>query len=120
MPATKVPLTACRYINQSILSPCHRYIYKDIIIKVFRALAVPEGTGALEPLDAPVPILTECELLDKSGHYIVEACVRCESGSSNKLLDEAVKDLVNFTKQLDGAINFRVPNRLALDTRRKD
>ncbi|KAK4575197.1 hypothetical protein LTR86_001049 [Recurvomyces mirabilis] len=60
------------YSNQFLASPGHRFTHNNLIIRISRILTVPDGTGALEPLDAPVPEVGECRVLDPSGAYLFE------------------------------------------------
>lgn len=108
-----------RYINQYI-APGHRFIHNQaIIIRVTRIQSVPEGTGALEPLDAPVPNPADCMPVDPSGTFLFEACIRVEDGSNSTLTSKAMDELMAFKKLLDGAVDLKVPERLSLDTRVK-
>ncbi|KAK3071340.1 hypothetical protein LTR53_008808 [Teratosphaeriaceae sp. CCFEE 6253] len=108
-----------KYINQYLATPGHRYVHNNVVIRIGRILSVPEGTGALEALDAPIPTLTDCKPLDPSGTYYLEACVRVEDGTNSKLVEQATAELMAFKKQVEGAIDLRVPERLSLDTRVK-
>ncbi|KAK1817614.1 hypothetical protein LTR12_008027 [Friedmanniomyces endolithicus] len=108
-----------KYINQYLATPGHRFVHNNIIVRMGRILSVPDGTGALEPLDAPIPTLSDCEPIDPSGTYYFEACVRVEDGGNSKLVERATAELMAFKKQVEGAIDLRVPERLALDTRVK-
>jgi mediator of RNA polymerase II transcription subunit 18 len=83
-------------------------------------LSVPEGTGALEPLDAPIPTLSECKPVDPSGAYLIEACVRVLDSTNTRIVEQAMQELLAFKKQLEGtSVDLRAPERLALDTRLK-
>lgn len=116
--ATLRVLTGNRYINQ-YLTLTQRFVHNNVVIRVFRILSVPEGTGALEPLDAPTPLMADCRPVDPSGTYLFEALVRIEDGTNSKLVEQATNELLALKKQLDGAIDLKVPDRLALDTRVK-
>jgi len=85
-----------------------------------RVWLVPEGTGELEALDAPDPILSDCRPLDPSGTHLVEAVIRMEDGSNSKLMEQAMQEMMAFKKQMEGSVGLRVPDRLSLDTRVKN
>ncbi|TKA82995.1 hypothetical protein B0A55_04660 [Friedmanniomyces simplex] len=108
-----------KYINQCVASPGYRFVHNNVVIRISRILSVPEGTGALEALDAPVPTLSDCKPVDPSGTYYFEACVRVEDGGNSKIVEHATTELMAFKKQVEGAIDLPVPERLALDTRVK-
>ncbi|KAK0260903.1 hypothetical protein B0A54_01286 [Friedmanniomyces endolithicus] len=108
-----------KYINQYLASPGHRFVHYNIVVRISRILSVPEGTGALEPLDAPTPVLSDCKPIDPSGTYHFEACVRVEDGGNSKIVEQATAELMAFKKQVEGAVDLRVPERLAFDTRVK-
>ncbi|KAK4549779.1 hypothetical protein LTR36_005080 [Oleoguttula mirabilis] len=107
-----------KYTNQFI-TPMERFVHNNVVIRVSRVLSVPEGTGALEPLDAPTPVLADCRPVDPSGSYLFEACVRVEDGTNSKLTEQAMSELQALKNQLEGAVDLRVPDRLSLDTRVK-
>ncbi|KAK5127354.1 hypothetical protein LTR85_006693 [Meristemomyces frigidus] len=107
-----------RYINQFITST-QRFVHNNVIVRVSRILSVPEGTGALEPLDAPPLVLADCRPVDPSGSYLFEAYVRVEDGTNSKLTEQAMSELMALKSQLEGAVDLRVPDRLSLDTRVK-
>lgn len=67
-------------------------------------------------VDSTPPSKQGLEPLDKSGTWIVEACVRTEDGPSPTLRDKATDELLKLAKELEGAIDLRPVNRLALDT----
>lgn len=107
-----------RYVNQFI-APTDRFVNNNVVVRIFNVLSVPEGTGALEPLDAPTPTLEDCWPVDPSGTYLFEASIRVEDGNNSKLTGQATHELLAFKEQLEGAVDLRVPDRLALDTRVK-
>ena len=64
-------------------------------------------------------MLSDCQPLDPSGTWLVEAVVRVEDGSNSKLMEQAMQELMSFKKQMEGSVEMRVPDRLAMDTRVK-
>lgn len=109
-----------KYITQSILLG-HRFVHNNLVIRIARILTVPEGTGALEPLDAPLPNLDECRLLDMSGAYLCEVSVRVADPNNSMVTDAAKKELMEFKAIMDGAVDLKVPgNRLSMDPRAKN
>nr|POF14207.1 mediator of rna polymerase ii transcription subunit 18 [Quercus suber] len=107
-----------KYRNQFILRG-HRFIHQNIIIRVYRICWVAEGHGALEPLDAPLPLLSECRAVDPSGSYMIDAFIRFEDATNSKLAEQAIKEIIAFKSSLDGALDLHAPKRLALDSRVK-
>ena len=67
-------------------------------------------------MEASAPQKEDLEPVDASGAYVVEAYVAADDGTSTELREKGVAELLKFAKDVDGAIDFRVPNRLALDT----
>ncbi|KAK3686343.1 hypothetical protein LTR37_019933 [Vermiconidia calcicola] len=86
----------------------HRFISGNVIIRIFRIY-----------IKTPVEFEIPLRLLDPSGTYIVEALIRTEDGSSSALRDKAMEELLAFAETVKGAIDLRVPDRLALDPRVK-
>lgn len=107
-----------RYRNQYILRG-HQFIHNDVIIRVYRLCWAAEGHGALEPLDAPLPLLSECRAVDPSGAYMIDATIRFADATNNKLAEQAIKQIMAFKGSMDGAVDLHAPNRLALDPRVK-
>ena len=94
-------------------------MHGNVIICITRLYTPLETSFSEEedPLDhAPSPRKT-LELLDPSGTYLVEACVRMKENSSSTLRDKCIEELLAFDEIVKGAIDFQVPDRLALDTR---
>jgi mediator of RNA polymerase II transcription subunit 18 len=50
----------------------------------------------------------------------VEVSVRVEDRKNTKIAELAVAELMGFRRSVEGVIDLRVPDRLALDTRVKD
>lgn len=87
-----------------------------MVIRLSRHYPVGNHTLTQDPLDSKPPSKQELEPLDKSGTRIVEAYVRTEDGPSPTLREKATDELLRFARQLEGAIDLRPVNRLALDT----
>lgn len=113
-----VLISSYSYVNQ-YMAIGHRFVHSNVIARITKIWTVPEGTGALEPLDAPNPLMDECKPLDQSGTYLIEAIVRVEDGSDSTLIERASRELLSFKKQLEGCLDLRTPDRLSLDTRVK-
>ncbi|KAK5138277.1 hypothetical protein LTR08_003338 [Meristemomyces frigidus] len=107
-----------KYTTQYI-ALTQRFVHSNVVIRISRILSVPEGTGALEPLDAPTLVLADCRPVDPSGCYLFESVVRVEDGNNSELTKQAISELMALKTQLEGAVDLRVPDRLALDTRVK-
>lgn len=66
-----------------------------------------------------MPEMSEFRLMDRSGAFLLEAGIRVMDGADSKLCEQATQELGTFRKTVEGAIDLRVPDRLALDTRVK-
>ncbi|KAI7286182.1 hypothetical protein KC345_g1326 [Hortaea werneckii] len=108
-----------RYVTQYI-APTTRFVHHNTIINISRPYSLPEGHGALEPLDAPILPLSDCKPVDPSGAYVFIASIRIEDGKNSKLTEQAMAELLGFKKQMEGAVDLRVPERLSLDSRVKN
>lgn len=95
-----------------------RFVLHNIIIYMTRlhTAVLPPSEGQ-DPLDAAPPKLENANLLDPSGAWLMEICVRAEDGGNSGLREKAVKELEGFRRELEGAVDLRVPDRLALDPR---
>ena len=93
-----------------------QFVHGNVVLRITRIFSI-----AQLPLEVPVnpPAAEDLDLLDRSGTYLVEAFVRTEDGSSSTIRDKATKELLDFAETVKGAIDFRVPDRLALDPRVK-
>ena len=94
-----------------------RFVHQNIVIYLNRLYTASPPPPGIPPLDSPPPTLENGNLLDPSGAWLVEVCVRVEDGGNAGLRDKAVKQLEGFQKELEGAVDLRVPDRLAMDPR---
>jgi mediator of RNA polymerase II transcription subunit 18 len=99
----------------------HRFVSGNVVIRIFRVLLpASQQIPADEILDGPPLPVSALEVLDPSGTYVVEVSVRMEDRKNTKIAQQAVAELVGFKQSVEGVIDLRVPDRLALDTRVKD
>lgn len=105
----------------SYISSGTRFVHHNIVIYISRLYAKPSLTGTpdTDPLDVPPPTLDNANLLDPSGAWLVEVCVRVDDGGNSGLREWAVKELEGFRRELEAAVDLRVPDRLAMDPRVK-
>jgi mediator of RNA polymerase II transcription subunit 18 len=94
-----------------------RFVHGNVVVCI--TTAYPGSTALDDALGHSPPSINNLPALDRSGSYIIEAAVRVKEGSSTALRDQATKELLAFAETLRGAIDFRVPDRLALDPRLK-
>lgn len=107
---------AYKHISQ-YLSAGTRFVHHNIIIHLTRLHTTATPTDA-NPMDSPPPQgLENRSLLDPSGAWLLEVCVRVDDGGNAALRDKAVKGLEGFRREVEGAVDLRVPDRLALDPR---
>jgi mediator of RNA polymerase II transcription subunit 18 len=98
----------------------HRFVSGNVVIRIFRVLLTTQQLPANKILEgSPLPV-SELNVLDPSGTYVVEVSVRMEDRKNTKIAEQAVAELRVFKQSVEGAIDLRVPDRLALDTRVKD
>ena len=95
-----------------------RFVHGNIIFKLTRVFVASEHDER-DPIDRPPPDMSNMRVLDASGTWFLELCVRTENGSSPVVHEMASKELEAISKELDGSIDLRVPDRLALDTKVK-
>lgn len=98
----------------------HRFVQGNVVIRIFRVLLTTQQFPADKILEGPPLSVSELEVLDPSGTYMVEVSVRMEDRKNTKIAQQAVVELMSFKREVEGAIDLRVPDRLALDTRVKD
>jgi len=107
--------TRYKFVSQYITSGV-RFVNHNTIIRLTRLFASSVPAGA-DILGVPSPAVENANLLDPSGTYTLEVCVRVEDGGISGLRDRAVKELESFKKELDGAVDLKVPDRLSMDPR---
>ncbi|GAM87229.1 hypothetical protein ANO11243_052510 [Dothideomycetidae sp. 11243] len=98
----------------------HVMVHNDVVLRLRRVLCfkpTPDGTAGLDQ-DA-LPPLDDFVLLDSSGAWMLEAMVRIEDRGKPALVRAASEQLLGLRAELRGAIELRVPERLAMDTRIK-
>lgn len=114
--------SAIKYAGTHVISG-DRFVHNNVIVCVYRAYMAPavpaSEDSALDPLSSAPPDSETLRPVDISGAYVVEACVRVEDNGDSKLLEKAREELLGFKRMMEGAIDLRVPDRLALDTRMK-
>ncbi|KAF2150565.1 hypothetical protein K461DRAFT_269997 [Myriangium duriaei CBS 260.36] len=95
----------------------HVLVHNDVILRLRRVLCFKPATGAAGLDRAEMPPLSELVLLDASGAWMLEATVRVEDRSKTALVRAASDQLQALRTELRGAIELRVPERLAMITR---
>ena len=99
----------------------HRFVSSNVVIRIFRVLLpAQQQLPADKILEGPPLPVSELSILDPSGTYVVEVSVRMEDRKNTKIAEQAVAELRVFKQSVEGVIDLRVPDRLALDTRVKD
>jgi mediator of RNA polymerase II transcription subunit 18 len=98
----------------------HRFVSGNVVIRIFRILLTTQQLPADKILEGPPLPVSELNVLDPSGTYVVEVSVRMEDRKNTKIAEQAVAELRVFKQSVEGVIDLRVPDRLALDTRVKD
>lgn len=98
----------------------HRFVSGNVVIRIFRILVTQQGAPADKVLEGPPLPLTELTALDPSGTYMVEVSLRIEDRKNTKIAEQAIAEFAGFRKSVEGVIDLRVPDRLAMDTRVRD
>lgn len=98
----------------------HRFVSGNVVVRIFRLLWTQQSLATDKVLEGPPLPLTELQVLDPSGTYMVEVSMRMEDRKNTKIAQEAIAELERFRASVEGVIDLRVPDRLALDTRIKD
>lgn len=98
----------------------HRFVSGNVVVRIFRVLVTTRQIPAEAILEGPPLSVQELEVLDASGTFMVEVSVRVEDRKNTKIAEQAVGELMGFKRSVEGVIDLRVPDRLALDTRVKD
>jgi mediator of RNA polymerase II transcription subunit 18 len=97
----------------------HRFVTGNVIVRIFRVLLTQQQLPTDRVLEGPPLPLSELQLLDPSNTYMVEVSVRMEDRKNTKIAEQAIAELLQFQNAVEGVIDLRVPQRLALDTRVK-
>ena len=98
----------------------HRFVSNNIVVRIFRILLATELAPADKLLEGPPLTLQDLEVLDRSGTYMVEVSVRVEDRKNTKIAEQAHAELKAFQHNVEGCIDLRMPDRLALDTKVKE
>ena len=93
----------------------HTFIHHDTNQRLRRVLCFPPSADP--GLEGPLPALDTLVLLDASGGWTLEASVRIDDRGKPALVRSAREQLLALQRDLKGAIELRVPERLSLDTR---
>lgn len=85
-------------------------VNNNVILRIFRIFAHPEAPSATPKLlEGPPPSFSDLQILDPSGTYMVEACIRVEDRRNAKLAQQATQELQEFKRNLEGCIDLRPP-----------
>ena len=98
----------------------HRFVVGNVVVRIFRVLYPPQQLPTDRVLEGPPLHLSDLQLFDPSNTYMVEVSVRMEDRKNTKIAAQAYAELMQFQNAVDGVIDLRVPQRLALDTRVKN
>lgn len=102
----------------------HRFVSGNVIIRIFRVLIPTQTTTQAHAsdaiLDGPPLAVYALQVLDGSGTFMVEVSLRVEDRKNTKIAEAAVAEMAAFRRSVEGVLDLRVPDRLALDTRVKD
>lgn len=110
---------AYRFVGQHYILG-HRFVKGNVIVRIFRVLMTEQQLPADKVLEGPPLSISDLRVLDPSGTYMVEVSVRMEDRKNTAIASQAVAELESFKKNVEGVIDLRVPDRLALDTRVRD
>ena len=109
-----------RFMNEYIVEG-QRLIHKDIVLTLHRILYFgPQDPSQATAFKTVLPPLENIPLLDTSGAFILEACVRVDDRTKPALIKAATEELGRFKNEMKGSVDLRNPERLALDTRVKN
>lgn len=97
-----------------------RLVCKDIVLTLQRILYFKPTEPPQSGPHTVMPVVEDMQLLDGSGAFILEACVRIDDRTKPTLVQSATEELNWVKNELKGSVDLRTPERLALDTRVKD
>ncbi|PNS19542.1 hypothetical protein CAC42_7386 [Sphaceloma murrayae] len=97
----------------------HRLIHRDVILHLHRVLVARPLPDA-DTMRRTLPSLDDLVLMDASGAFLLEARVRIEDRTKPALVAVATERLLSVRKELKGAVELRMPERLSMDTRVKE
>lgn len=107
-----------RYVSQYSSSGV-RFVHHNVVIYMTRLYISSNDKPETDILEASPPALENANLLDQSGAWLVEVCIRVDDGGNTGLRDKATKELEGLKRELEGAVDLAMPDRLALDPRVK-
>lgn len=85
-------------------------VNNNVILRIYRLFTHPSAPSAADKLlEGPPPSFSDLQILDPSGTYIVEACIRVEDRRNAKLAQQATQELQEFRRNLEGCIDLRPP-----------
>ena len=91
------------------------FVHHDTVLRLTRLLCFPPSSQVA--IDQPLLPLDDLVLLDASGAWTLEASVRIDDRSKPALVRAATDQLLGLQRDLKGAVDLRVPERLSMDTR---
>ena len=109
---------AFRFLGQQYVLG-HRFVSGNVVARILRVHLAKEQAQADKVLEGPPLPLSDLDILDPSGAFLVEVSVRMEDRKNTKIAEQAFAELEKFKRDMEGVIDLRVPDRLSLDTRVK-
>lgn len=94
----------------------HRFVLDNTIVLLYRILLYPDSQTGTN-IRTTLPPFKSLKLLDPSGAYIMEVKLRVADGSNASLVSTGQQELERFQNTMQGVVELKVPDRLALDTR---
>ena len=91
---------------------------QDTSLLLYRVRQLTKAEPASTASDiTSLPAITDLQLLDPSGAYLLQATIEIVDGNSQELRDRATRQLSGIRDSLKSEITLTQPDRLALDTR---
>lgn len=109
---------AFRFLGQQYVLG-HRFVSGNVVVRIQRVHLAKEQMQTDKVLEGPPLPLSDLEILDPSGTFLIEVSVRMEDRKNTKIAEQAFAELEKFKRNMEGVIDLRVPDRLSLDTRVK-
>lgn len=107
------------YVSEYILEG-HRVVYHNVVLLLHRILRFPSDTEhPSEPSDH-LYSLQDFTPVDLSGSYALQASVRLQDGNKPESIFVGLKELKELQEMMEGVVDLKPGDRLALDTRSKN
>ncbi|KAK8202755.1 mediator complex, subunit Med18 [Phyllosticta capitalensis] len=107
-----------KYVSEYV-DEGYQFVHKNATIYLHRILCLPNSVSTSDAPVQSLPSLQKLELLDSSGAYILQVCIKIQDNYKPETREKATAEMLAFKNVMKGVVELNPAERLSLDTRVK-